>query len=811
MNDLRFAFRQMVKNPVFTAVVVLSLALGIGVNTLVFRVVNATLLQPIPVESPERVVNLYTQREGVPYGRSSYPDYQDMRDRADGFSGVSVRCSFPVSVGDGNAKAEVVLGNLVSGNYFEVLGVKPRLGRTFSATEGIKEGADPVLVLSHRFWTRRLAADPNVVGQSLLLNARAFTVIGVAPHGFTGLLTGMPVDAWIPITMKGSVHPGDIPLESRDASWLDIVARLKDGLSLTQAQAAVDVVAASLAQEYPDDNRDKQFVVVDGRAIRFPVMEMARGVQIFMGILTVVGVLILLLTCSNVANLFLSRAVTREQEISMRLALGASRGRVLRQLLVESVVLALCGGAVGVLFASGGLLLLGLLEPPSMIVPVGLDIPLNGRVFAYTAAVSALAGCLFGLAPAWRSSSLRPYAALRSGHSDGARRWNQARLQRGLVGAQVALSFILLLTAGLCVKSLQVTLQLDPGFETRHCITAVLNLRYGSYEEQDGRVFFAKLLERVRTLPGAQVASLAVVPPLSYVKNMAEVRVEGYEPQAGESLSIENNLVSSDYFATLGIPILQGRSIDERDQQHTDLVVVVNETMARRFWGAEKPLGQVFTANGDALRIVGVARDARYFDLNEAPQSHFYVPLAQAHCPFASLLVKSAGDPHALIGPVLNELERLDPNLPIPDVKTLSQQMELQYYPTRIAAAVVGAFGLLALALATVGVYAVMAYAVRQRSHELGVRTALGASRQQILSLVLRQGMRTSLIGAGVGLAGALGAARLLSGFMQGVNPIEPAVFAGVAAVLGAAALTACYLPARRAARVDPIMALRCE
>ncbi len=790
----------------------ISLALGIGVNTLVFSVVNALLLQPIPVRSPERLVNLFTSREGLRYGRSSYPDYQDLRDRADVFSGVLARCYWPVSVGNGKSKPEVVLGNLVSRNYFEVLGVRPLLGRAFSTTEGNVEGADPVVVLSHRFWKRRLAANPDVVGQTLLLNSRTFTVIGVAPEGFTGLMTGIPEDVWIPITMKAGVHPGDIPLESRGDGWMDVVARLKDGVSLPQAQAAVKTLASHLAQEYPDANKDKQFVLVDGQLSRFPVMELAQGVRVFTAILTIVVGLVLLLTCANVANLLFSRAAAREQEMAMRLALGAGRGRIIRQLLTESVVLAVLGGAVGVLLASWGLQLLALLKPPSMIIPVGLEIPLNARVLGYTAGLSVLVGLLFGLAPAWRSSSLRLYGSLRSSHLDASSRpRHRARLQRALVAMQVALSFILLAAAGLCLKSLQVTLRMDPGFDVRHGMMAQLNLAYGNYDETKGRLFYAQLLERVRQLPGVQAASLAVIPPLSYAKTQLKVEVDGYQPRSGESLILEHNIVSSDYFETLAIPILQGRPIDDRDQKESAPVVVVNETMARKFWGAESPLDRMVTLNGNKTRVVGVAKDGKYFQLAEAPQPHFYVPLSQAHVSFTSLLVKAAGDPRALIGPVLHELERLDPNLPITDVKTLAQQMELQHYPTRITAVTVGAFGLLALALAAVGVYGVMAYAVRQRTHELGVRTALGASRRQILALVLRQGLRTTLVGAGVGIVGAVGAARLLAGFLHGVRPLEPVVFGVVAAVLGVAALLACYLPARRAAKVDPMVALRCE
>ncbi len=812
MNDLRFAIRMLVKNPGFTGVVVISLALGIGVNTLIFSVVNAVLLQPFPIQRPDRVVNVFTTRPGLPYGRSSYADFEDLRDRATVFSGALARCYWPVSVTEGNAKPEIVLGELVSGNYFAVLGVNTVLGRTFSAAEGKVVGADPVVVVSHRFWQRRWAANSKAVGRTLLLNARRFTVVGVAPKDFTGIMAGMPVDVWLPITMKAGVHPGDIALRSRDGGWLDIVARLKDDVAVSQAQAAMGTLAMHLAREHPDSNRNKQFTLVGGVSNRFPVAEMARGVQVLLAILTVVVTLVLLLTCSNVANLLLSRAAAREQEMAMRRALGASRGRMVRQLLTESVMLAACGGALGLLFTWWGLQLLALIKPPSMIVPVGLEIPLNIRVLVYTAGLSVLVGVVIGLVPAWRGSRWHLYSALRSGHLGPTSSFrHRARFQRGLVAVQLALSCILLMAAGLCLKSLRGVVRMDPGFDVRHGITATLNLSYGNYDEAAGRAFFARVLEQVRRLPGVEAASLAVLPPLAYAKTQEKVEIPGYQPQPGESLLLENNFVSSDYFATLGIPIVAGRPIDDQDRKGSELVVVVNETMARKFWGAQSPLDRTVTVNGNPARVVGVAKDGKYFMLAEVPQPHFYQSLHQVHLPFASLLVRTTGDPAVLLSTVVRELERLDLNLPITDARTLNQQLEVQYYPTRIAAVSVGAFGLLALALAVAGTYGVMAYSVRQRTHELGVRTALGATPWHILGLVMRQGLWTTLVGAGVGLAGAMGAARFLAANLYAVKPVEPVVFAGVAGILAGAALLASYLPARRAAKVDPMVAVRCE
>jgi len=638
---------------------VISLALGIGANTLIFSIVNAVLLAPLPVKHSERMVNLFTSREGLPYGRSSYRDYRDVRDRADVFDGVLARSYWPVSVAHRNGKPEVVLGNLVSGNYFDVVGVSSVLGRTFSGTEGMIEGADPVAVVSHRYWRRSLAADPDAVGQIVLINARAFRVIGVAPQGFNDLMIGMPVDVWIPITMKAGVHPGDLRLEDRGSGWLDIVAWLKDGVGLARAQAAMNSLASHLAEEYPQENREKRFVLTSGQLSRFPIMEMAQGVQALMVILTVVVGLVLLLACSNVANLMMSRAVGREQEMAMRLALGASRGRLMRQLLTESVLLAVCGGAAGWFLAYGGLELLALFKPPALIVPVGLDIPLNARVFGYTIGLSMGVGLVVGLAPAWRSGSLRPYNALRSRRPDsGAGQRHPVQFQRTLVAFQIALSFVLLMGAGLCLKSLHALVRMDPGFSFHHGLTTTLNLAYGNYEKEQGRGFYAKLIERIRLLPGVKAASLACLAPLAYGKTEARIEVEGYQPQPGESFLMEHNIVSSEYFATMGIPILEGRPIEDRDRKGTEPVVVINETMAKRFWGSDSPLDRTFTANGNRLRIIGVAKDAKYFQLAEVSKPYFYLALDQAYIGFASLLVKTEGDPRELMAPVLRELVR---------------------------------------------------------------------------------------------------------------------------------------------------------
>jgi len=808
-QDLAFGFRVLRMHPGFTAAAVLSLALGIGANTAVYSLVNALLLRPFPIRDPERLVAIHTSREGIRYGRTSYPDYQDVQSRCDAFSGVLARFYFPVSVRRSGAP-KVILANLVSGNYFEVLGVKPLTGRTFLSEEGAVGTTHAVVVLSHNLWKRSLGAEPGILGSTLLINSHPFTVIGIGPEAFRGEMVGFATDLWIPITMASRILPINPNLQDRGSGWLDMMGLLKEGVRERQAQSALETLASNLRQEYATSNKGKTFAVVSGAMARFPVVELGRGIIGFLGVLTGIVGLTLLIACSNVANLLLARGAGRKREIAMRLALGAGRRRVIRQLLTESLLLSVLSGLVGLLVAMWAIELFALVDAPTPI-PVALDVTLDYRVLAFTFLLSLLTGFIFGLTPALHASGLDVRTALNEQSSQGTGGRSKSRLQACLVTGQIALSLVLFTAAGLCLKSLSAALSANPGFEIKNGLAVGLNLSYAGYDEARGRAFYRQLIERVEQLPGVRSASLALVVPLSYMSNTEPVSPEGYEPRSGESLQVQNNAVGARYFETLGIPILRGRGINQEDRQDTEPVAVINETMARRFWRGADPVDRSFDAGGMKVRVVGVVGDGKYFHLGEKQESFFYRPLAQIYVAFTTLHVKTAGDPRLLVKPVREVLEKLDPGLPVSEVRTLEEHMRLSQYPARIAGLTVSCFGSLALALAIVGVYGVMSYSVRQRTREFGIRMALGASPGEIQRLVLRRGLRILLAGLSAGLVLAFAATRLLSSLLFGVSAVDPVVFIGVSLVLAFVVSLACFFPAQWASRCDPSESFRCE
>lgn len=809
LQDVAYGFRVLRRDPGFTAAAVLSLALGIGANTTVFSMFDALLLRPFGVRQPSQLVNVFTSRPGLPHGRSSFPSFEDIRDRTGAFSAVLARSYFPVSI-KGDSRPEVVLGSMVSSNYFEVLGVRPSLGRGFLPEEGAAQGAGAVAVISHRLWQRNFGSAPGIVGSKLRVNNYPFTVVGVAPEGFAGIMAGFASDVWMPITMLPSVVGVEISLDERGGGWLDIVGRLKDGVQPGQAQEALNGLAARLREEYPGSNRDVGFAVVAGPTSRFPIAELGQGIAgVFPILLGVVGV-VLLIACSNVAHLMLAKGVARQQEIGTRLALGARRGRILRLLLTESLLLSLLAGAVGLLLAAWLIELFSAVRPP-LPFPVSIDLRLNTTVLAFTFLLAVSTGVIFGLVPALRVSRLSPVAVLCDRESSPGWLRGRSRAQSWLVTAQVAFSLLLLIAAGLFLRSLHNTLTIDPGFEARNRLAVGLNLGYARYTESQGRVFYEKLLERTRRLPGVQGASLAVVLPLSYVKQTAGVSVEGYAPGKDESMLIDNNSVSDGYFETLAIPVIRGRPIDARDRQDTETVVVVNQSMARRFWGSREAVNQSIVIAGSRHRVIGVVRDSKQFLLDEPPTAFFYRPLAQVYAPFATLVVKCAADPRPMLPTVVSAIEALDSNLPLSDVKVLSEHMRLSQYPATMIAFIVGGFGFLAFVLAVVGVYGMMAYQVGGSTREFGIRAAMGANEGDILRLVLRKGTYFTLVGMACGMVSAAAVYRVLASVLVGVSPLDPAVYAGMAAVVMGAALLACYLPARRAAAMDPAAALRHE
>jgi predicted permease len=812
IQDMRYGLRTLGRNPGFTAVAVLTLALGIGANTAIFTVVNSLLFRPLPVEQPGRLVSVFTTLKGnETFSPSSFPDYSDLRDRNQVFSGVAAHFYWPMNL-KASDSPKAVMGEVITGNYFDVLGVSPFLGRTFLPEEVKTQGGDAVAILSYRTWEQDFNSDHEIIGKKVLVNDFPFTIVGVTPSSFTGLNSAIVPAVWVPVTMIRQVIPYPISLTDRFDPWLLIVARLKPGVSLSEAGAAVRVLAANLDKEYPSNSGPgKNFSLVESNRNRLSTLDTTDAVQKQFVLLMVVVVLVLLVACFNVANLQLARATSRQREIALRGALGARRGRVLRQLLTESVLLSLLGGLGGLFVGVWAVDLLLTFRPPS-VFPIEFDLGLDWRVLLFTLGLSFLAGILFGLSPALQSTRSDQLSALKEQSPALGHGRSKARTQNALVVLQIAVSLVLLITAGLFTRSLQQALRVDPGFNAENALVVPIDLGFGQYPESAGRTFDRNLVDRVRALPGVKSAALAMDMPLGQLHIQGFISIDGYVPVPGEQMVLRRNVVSPEYFQTMGIPILQGRAIDGRDTKDSRPVTVINQTMAERYWPGKNPIGKAFENSGKHWAVVGVIKDGKYDALSEVPQPYFCLPLSQAeYVKRMHLVVRTFGDPRGAMSPILQILRELGPNLPAPHLLTMNQFLEESVQGTGGPAQVIGIFGLLALALAMVGVYGVMSYFVSQRRHEFGIRIALGARRDQILKLALRRGFTVSLLGIGIGLAMAIALSRTLAGFLYGVNPVDAITFILASLGLMFFALLACYIPARRAAQVDPMEALRYE
>ncbi|MGH9848745.1 MAG: ABC transporter permease, partial [Blastocatellia bacterium] len=812
IQDLRFGVRLLLKSPGFTLIAVLTLALGIGANTAIFSLINTVLLRPLAVAQPEQLVRIYTRGSQ----NTSFPNYRDLVAGNQVFSELAGHAVLPLNLGQGEAMSRVS-GELVTGNYFAALGVSAVIGRTFGTETDGAVGAHPVAVVSHGFWQRRFNGDPALVGQTIALNGQQFTVIGIMPQGFRGTwpLVIAP-EAWVPVTMQPALLPGADRLNNRGSGWFDVFGRLKPGVSLAQAQAAVVLQTKRLAETWPEQNRGlEQAEVLPLDAIRGA--SFMRVVSVFAGLLSVLVGLVLLIACANVANLLLARAALRQQEIAVRLALGATRWRLLRQLLTESVLLALAGGAAGCLLA---LWLMGLVRawrPPAQVpVPIEINPTLDMRMLGFTLLVSIVAGVIFGLAPAWQASRLALLPWLKEGRGAIGGRASRYSLRNILVVTQVAVSLLLLICAGLFLRSLGQAQSIDPGFETERVLTVALDLEPGGYDQSRGSVFYRQLLDQVERVPGVQAASLGANIPLTFSRISFEVAIEGRDTAGGDFPVVDSNRVGPRYFETMGIPLLAGREFNRQDAAATTPVVIVNETMARRFWPGQNPLGrrlripQGNNTFSPYYEVIGLVKDSKYGTLGEEPKSFFYQAALQNYSRQTTLHVRTAGDPNALRKAVRESISALDKSLLV-EVAAMRENLALAVLPARVAASLLGLLGLLGLSLALVGIYGVISYAVSQRTGEIGLRMALGARPLDVFRLVLGQGMKLTLLGIGLGAAGALVLTRSLTSLLVGVSPTDPLTFATLVALFCLVALLACYLPARRASKVDPMIALRHE
>jgi predicted permease len=823
LQDLRYAARLLRRNPLFALTAVASLAIGIGANTTIFTIANALLFKPpIGVVDPGRLVDVGRSQGGSGFDNGSYPNYLDIRARNTVFSGIYA-CKMgaePMSLGGADG-AERIFGQMVSTNYFSVLGTRPLIGRLFAPEDGEQAGATPFVVLSHPFWRRRFNGDPTVVGRTLQLNGQPFIVIGVAPEGFHGT-TVLTTDLWVPINMVGelSARRSGSMLTSRSSIWLVMGARLKPGVSIRQAQEELSNIARGLEQEFPDVNRGKGLRVFASA----PVPGNSASVAAFVGVLMELVTLVLAIACANVAGVLLARASTRTKEIAVRLAIGAGRGRLIRQMLVESSLLFLIGGAAGLALARVmTTALVSLL--PSLPVPIDMALPLDARAVAFTLALSLIAAVCSGLAPALHASRAEVVGGLKS-DAQGAP--DRMRLRNAFVAGQVAFSLVLVVGAGLFVRGLQRAATIDPGFDPRGVELAFVDLSLSGYTDTTGPLFAQQVVERVRALPGVRAATLSAIMPLGMGRmSFGGLSLPGAAmPVAGKPgppppgwLDADWDIVEPDYFKTLKMALVSGRDFTAADRRGAPGVVIVNETAAKRMWPNQDPLGKVLvhhtdrSGSAESLRpmtVVGVAKDAKYASLGEKPTAFVYVPNLQQYTSRTTIVARSV-DGRRLAAEIRALMASMNPNVPIVMSQTLEEYGSLGLLPQRVAASVSGVLGIVGLLLAAIGIYGVTAYMVTSRTREIGIRMALGAQRTSVVRMVLRQGMTLALLGVGIGLALALGASRLLGSLLFGVGASDPMTFAGAAVLFVAIGLAACYLPARRATRIDAMEALRYE
>ena len=814
-QDVRYALRMLAKSPLLTVIVILTLALGIGANTAIFGLVNGILLRPLPVKSPEQVMVLAGQVRGDSLGifTLSYSQLVDLRKQADTFSDV-----FASRVDLGGlsyaGKANQFVYGYVTGNYFSGLGLQPALGRLFLPSEGEAGGKDPYIVLGYDFWQKRFGGDASVVGKQALIDGQEATIIGVTPKGFQGTNFALNLDGYVPLNM--------LPAQDAAAFWTDrtsralaVMSRLKPGVSLKQAQSSLNVVTERLAQQYPATDKGISVRVIPERLAR-PQPFPNNIVPFIAGIFLALAALVLLLACMNVANILLVRSTMRQREMAIRAAMGASRGRLIRQMLTESVLLALFGGLSGLtigVWASGAVASL----LPSSRFPVRLDFGFDGRVFVYSMAAALFTGAIVGLWPALRAGRMDVNSVLQSGGRSDTAGVSRHRVRSFLVVAQVAGSLVLLIVAGLFVRSLMSAQRSYLGFDADHVLNLTLDPREVGYDDARTKNFYRDLEARVRALPEVHSASLAFSVPMGTVQDGSSVYIEGQPPTPGQPPAVViYNHVDPPYFDTMRVPLLRGRAFRENDDDKAPLVAVVNQTMALQFWPNQDPIGKRFSlksATGPFVEVVGLAADGKFIFVGWDKKPYFFVPIAQNFSAYRTLQVRSSLPPESLIAQMQNEVHELDPNMPVSDVQTMRQSLAggNGFFIFQVGAILAAAMGLLGLTLAVVGVYGVVSFAASQRTHEIGIRMALGAGRRDILQLVLRQGLLLVIGGVFSGLLLAWGLTRSMATLLVGVSPTDALTYFTATLLLGGIGLYACYAPARRSMQLDPMEALRYE
>ncbi|HKD45257.1 MAG TPA: ABC transporter permease [Candidatus Angelobacter sp.] len=808
LQDVRYGWRTLGKSPGFTAVAVLTLALGIGANSTIFSWINATLLHPLPGVSDTQGLVTFSRGGSFNDLAFSYPDLQDLRLANKSFSGIAAFGTIPVTL-TGVGRPERVWATEVSANYFDVLGLRPYRGSTFLPTDDERHTA-PAVVISYGFWQTHFAAEDSAIGQKVSINHHPFTVVGIAPPRFQGTQTGLRSEMWIPLAW--GVHGMLLPdlFKMRQSEWLLLMGRLRRGIETPAAQQEMTELLEQIARNFPDSHRQSNVVTLDP-LWRSPLgANGAAGLFVLLPMLLAIAGVVLLLACVNVANLLLVRSVARRRELAVRLSLGAGRWRLVRQLLVESLLLAGAGGAVALLITSWSAGTFTRFVPPSDL-PIVLTMPLDRSVLLATAAISVVTCLVFGILPALRSARLTPVAVLKEEGTSVSGTLNKARLSSGLVVAQMSLSLLLLICAGLFLRSFEESQRFDPGFNPENVLLARFDLDAAGYSKTEGIQFQRQLLLKLEALPEAKSACMATWLPLGFTWSPVLIKPENYAPQPSESMKVGSSTVSPDYLKTMQIPLLDGREFTLEDTEKEQPVAIVNQAFVDRYWPHQEPIGKKVSIDGKWTSVIGVARNSDYSRLNEPPQPFVYLSLFQNYYSSAAVHVRVSGDPMRFAAMLDKTVQELAPDLALFDLSPLKNRVLLASTLTRIAGTLVGAFGTIALILAAIGIYAVIAYTTRQRTREIGIRMAVGAQQRDIRMLVLGQGMRLTIIGLAFGVAISLLLTRFLKVLLFGIASTDALTYLSVALLLSLVSLAACYIPARRAMQVEPVTALRHE
>ena len=815
-QDVRYALRLLRRSPLFAITAALSLAIGIGANTTIFSIASALLLRPLPgLSDPSRLVDIGRTQDGRGFDNSSYPNYRDYRERQKSLTDVYALRNDPqpMSLATGN-DAVRIYGSVVSANYFTILGVRPLLGRVLQDSDDAPESSHSVVVLSYDLWKRTFGGNEAIVGQTISLNSHPFMVVGVAPAGFQGTTLLKP-DAWTPMAGVADTMPRlaqSMPrnniFNQRAAVWLVMGGRLKEGVTIAQANAEAQAIGANLEKEYPAENRGKSLTVV--RSTLVPGQAVTVGG--FFGLLMIIVLLVLMIACVNVAGILLARGTARRREIAVRLAVGAGRSRLIRQLLTETTILFIAGGIAGLVLSLWlTKLLLALI--PRLPMPVDMNVYTDWRVVSFGIVLSFIAAILSGLAPALQASRADLVPALKTEGLDSGK--PRLRLRNLFVIGQVTMSLMLVIVAGLFLRALEHAAAVQPGFDERRVDVAQLDLSLAGYTQESARPFVRELLERIRSLPGVESATVSVDLPLDGGRmGLGGLRVLGRTPPRGESFQADWNVVEPGVFRTLKLPLVRGRDFTNADTATSAWVAVVNEALATQIWPGEDPLGKQMIVRDDntdhPVTVVGVTGNARLIWLTGAVDPYIYVPFAQRYLPRISLLVRTTGDRSA-IPDVRSLLHGMNPNLPITESMPLSELTAIGLVPQRMAATVAGSLGIVGLLLCAIGIYGVTSYSVAQRTREIGIRVALGADRRSVMRLVLRQGLMLAAIGTAIGVVIAAVGSTLLESLLYGIRGLDPLTFGSACALFALVTLVASYIPARRATTVDPMIALRNE